>query len=856
MKKTLILLVSICGLSLLVGCGSGGRTSPATHFSVVPASNAATAGSAFNITVTALNASNSVATGYSGTVHFTSSDSQATLPANSTLMNGVGTFPVTLKTAGAQTVTATDIATAISGISGSINVSGGSATHFSVTAPTSAAAGGTFNFAVTALDALNNVATNYTGMVHFTSTDPQAVLPGNSTLTSEPGTFPATLKTVGAETLTATDTVKPSITGTSNSINVASSGVLQITSGTPPNGTLGVAYDTRLGDVHCNMGSPGCRCIPLGLVFYCFKRENISSFPLTASGGLAPYSWSWTPAANSSLPPGLTVSNALISGTPTLAGSYNVVVTVNDSASAHATAAYAITINATSDSKSVDALAPGFPHEHHHYKLIDLGTFGGPESYINGFEYSTFSSVQDLNNAGALTGWADTSKLDPYGPSFCFNGGCHVSHAFQWENGAKSDLGTLQGGQSSATSWISANGLIAGTSQNGETDPLDPGFPEDQAVIWEGGKIVSLGNLPEGNYESGAQSVNSRGQVVGWALNTVSDPSSMALWSTLYNFYEPIYPYQMRAFLWQDGSMQDLGTLGTGSDAFAMAINEQGQVIGISYTSSTPNEVMTPCSNGSPIPTQDPFFWERETGMLDLGTLGGTCGFSSWINKFGQVVGNSDLAGDQAQHAFLWTRARGMRDLGTLGGSNSEASMINDSGEVVGGSQLKGDTQYDAFLWDGKMHDLGTLGGSNCSYAFSINSQRQVVGNSGPDCGSAFLWEDGGPMVDLSTLVSPMPGFTSLGVININERGEIASFAMNAEGYGRAVLLIPCDENHPDVAGCDYSLVDPSITAQENEAQTSALATSQGNLSLTKIMLGYRSLVGSQHPRFPKAPAQ
>ena len=669
---------------------------------------------------------------------------------------------------------------------------------------------------VTALDASNNAVTNYG--VRCTSRVPIRKLYCLETqrLAGGAGTFSVTLKTVGAERVTATDTTTASITGTSSSVNVAASSGLQITSGTPPSGIIGTAYDTREGQVRCVKGSPGCTCTAIWPnIYYCHKPGIVSSFPLTASEGLQPYNWSWAAAVNSSLPPGLTILNSSISGTPTAAGSYNVIVTVTDSASPadQVSANYTIMITAA-DVKSADVTGPAVPHEHHHYKLVDMGTFGGPESYINGFEYSTFSSVQDLNNAGTLTGWADTSKPDPYGPNFCFNGGCHVSHAFQWENGVKSDLGTLSGGLSSATSWISANGLIAGTSQNGETDPLDPGFPEDQAVLWRNGSIINLGTLPEGNYESGAQSVNSHGQVAGWALNTISDPYSMALWSTLYNFYEPLYPYQTRAFLWQDGSMQDLGTLGNGTDAFAMAINERGQVIGNSYTNSTPNEVMTPCSNGSPIPTQDPFLWEKDTGMIDLGTLGGTCGFSSWINNFGQVVGNSDLAGDLVQHAFLWTKSKGMRDLGTLGGSNSEASMINDSGEVVGGSQLKGDAQYDAFLWDGKMHDLGALDGSNCAFAFSTNSRRQVVGNSGADCGSAFLWEDGGPMVDLSTLVSPKPDFTSLGVININDRGEIAGFAMNAEGHGRAVLLIPCDENHPNVAGCDYTLVEPTPAAE------------------------------------------
>jgi uncharacterized membrane protein len=128
---------------------------------------------------------------------------------------------------------------------------------------------------------------------------------------------------------------------------------------------------------------------------------------------------------------------------------------------------------------------------------------------------------------------------------------------------------------------------------------------------------------------------HSSGQVVGWAFNKISDPYSMSLWSTLYNYYEPIEPYQTRAFVWQDGVMKDMGTLGTGTDTFAMAINERGQAIGISYTNSTPKQVVTPCvlpGSGALIPTQEPFLWDKDTGMIDLGTLGGTCGFPSWIS--------------------------------------------------------------------------------------------------------------------------------------------------------------------------------------------------------------------------------
>jgi len=95
------------------------------------------------------------------------------------------------------------------------------ATHFSVTTPQDATVGAPFSFTVTALDASNAVASSYTGMVHFASTDSQAVLPVNSTLANGTGTFSATFNTSGSQTITATDAVTPTITGTSNTIQVS-----------------------------------------------------------------------------------------------------------------------------------------------------------------------------------------------------------------------------------------------------------------------------------------------------------------------------------------------------------------------------------------------------------------------------------------------------------------------------------------------------------------------------------------------------------------------------------------------------------------------------------------------------------
>jgi hypothetical protein len=124
MKQFMLLFILICGLWPLNGCGSGSGTTQqvATHFSVTSANAAPTAGIPFNVSVTALGASGQTVTTYSGTVHFASTDSQAVLPASLMIANGTGTFSATLKTAGPQTITATDTAS-LTGTSGTITVS-------------------------------------------------------------------------------------------------------------------------------------------------------------------------------------------------------------------------------------------------------------------------------------------------------------------------------------------------------------------------------------------------------------------------------------------------------------------------------------------------------------------------------------------------------------------------------------------------------------------------------------------------------------------------------------------------------------------------------------------------------------
>jgi probable HAF family extracellular repeat protein len=434
-------------------------------------------------------------------------------------------------------------------------------------------------------------------------------------------------------------------------------------------------------------------------------------------------------------------------------------------------------------------------NQHHHYQLIDMGTFGGPSSFVNETIF-LINGKGDLNGRGLVLGDAATS-IPTTGISFIC-GGPFVFHAFEWEMGVVSDLGTLPGADNycSSPGGINANGEIAGSSENGEIDPLT-GFNQSRPVRWKDGHIADLGTL--GGNQGAAASINGRGQVVGTATNAIPDPIACFGLGT-----------ECRAFLWQDGVMQDLGTLG-GPDAFAILINERGQVAGASYTNS--------------VPVTDPFFWENGK-MTDLGTFGGTFGFPLALNNRGQVVGQSNLVGDLTAHPFLWPGKEGnMRDLGTLGGSFGTANAISEAGEVVGYSSPAGDQSVHAFLWrNGVMTDLGTVDGDLCSTANAINSRSQVVGISTATCDFStgrrvFLWENGS-MVDLNNLIPPGSSFQLTLAETINDRGEIAGNGTPqgcgvVEECGHAFLLIPCDEHHPGVEGCDYSLVEANTAVPQ-----------------------------------------
>jgi probable HAF family extracellular repeat protein len=323
-----------------------------------------------------------------------------------------------------------------------------------------------------------------------------------------------------------------------------------------------------------------------------------------------------------------------------------------------------------------------------------------------------------------------------------------TQHAFLWVPPLRLDLGTL-GGPNSAVIFNDRNdrGKIAGISETPELQPLGetwscagaffPAVPGHVCLgfVWQEGVMTALPTL--GGDNGVAAAVNNRGQVAGWAENEVHDPTCV-----------PPQVLQFEAVIWgpEKGQIQELAPLPGDADTAAVAINDAGQVVGISGTCDVAVGAFT---------AKHAVLWQNGR-PINLGTLGG----AGWntptsINSFGHIVGFADLPGDLSTgqlvpnfHAFLWTPEKGMQDLGTLpGDAISEALGINNHGQVVGVSFAAGFANPRGFLWqDGIMTDINTLTPSNSTlsvfFANDINDFGVITGeafDSGTNTSPAIL---------------------------------------------------------------------------------------------------------------------
>jgi probable HAF family extracellular repeat protein len=343
------------------------------------------------------------------------------------------------------------------------------------------------------------------------------------------------------------------------------------------------------------------------------------------------------------------------------------------------------------------------------------------------------------------------------------------------------DSGTLKGGN-----FACAMGL----NNKGWTEVMDTLLDEKSSNMLERASLridgvkIDLGTLGGPNSWINWGGINQRASAVGFAETPIPDPNGED-----FCFFGT--GLTCRPFLWQDGDMAALPTLG-GNNGQASAINNRGQIVGTAETTVTD-------SGCPPYQTAPPVLWERGK-VRQLPTVeGDPDGYALGINELGQVVGGTGTCSGDS-HAVLWENGSAV-ELPNLGNASyNEALAINDQAQIVGLSSSPDGTTFYAALWqNGTIKNLGTLPGDFAALATGINDKGQVVGStldSSFNWSHGFIWQDG-VMTDLNTL---LPADLNLYVTmanKINSHGQISGMATVLSGPHagdiHAFLATPAD---------------------------------------------------------------
>jgi probable HAF family extracellular repeat protein len=350
------------------------------------------------------------------------------------------------------------------------------------------------------------------------------------------------------------------------------------------------------------------------------------------------------------------------------------------------------------------------------YQVSDLPGLGG-----------TSNGGNSINDQTWVAGYARLPNRD--------------RHAALWRNNTLTDLFTL-GGPNSSVTWNVKNtaGIIVGISQTADPQLLGESWSSaafystpnnvgyiNLGFVWQNGQMRGLPNFPGGN-NGFATGANNLGQVVGWAENGVHDPNCCCT-----------QILQFRPAVWTLGppdQIQDLPLIAGDSSGAATAINDNGQIVGISGICdqavgrhTAKHAVLWENGTGTDIyPNAPAPWWNTPTA----------------INQRGDVVG---FAGDPAfvegdiLHAFMWTREDGIRPLKPLPNRtpkhvDSEAYGINEARQVVGVSCDADLVDCRAVIWDHgntpkALNDLKAPGYSAVlTSAKDINNKGEITGRA------------------------------------------------------------------------------------------------------------------------------
>jgi len=361
------------------------------------------------------------------------------------------------------------------------------------------------------------------------------------------------------------------------------------------------------------------------------------------------------------------------------------------------------------------AQAPAKAKPKSKYQVSNLPDFGGTSSGGN--------SINDQSWVAGYSRLPDRNR-----------------HATLWRNSLLTDLGTL-GGPNSSVTWNVKNtaGIIVGISQTADPQLLGESWSSanfystpnnvgyiNLGFVWQNNQMRGLPNFAGGN-NGFATGANNLGQVVGWAENGIHDPNCCCT-----------QVLQFRPAVWTLGppdQIQDLPLIPGDSSGAATAINDNGQIVGISgicdqavgrhsakHAVLWENGTVTDIYPNPPAP-----WWNTPTA----------------INQHGDIVG---FAGDPAfvdgnvLHAFIWTKDNGIKVLKPLRGRipehvDSEAYGINEAQQVVGVSCDADQVDCRAVIWDHGVYpkDLNDFKGDYSgilALAKDINNKGEITGRA------------------------------------------------------------------------------------------------------------------------------